>query len=338
MSAELLEQLEAYGAFVEREVGVALSPTDTIDLRLVTDQPAAKSRRRVRRLVLTLAAAVVTVLGVLGAATMLRSGPSASTDSVPDPPTWLLLLPSDATNQLANGYLSSSGTSTMQRFTDSASIGRADGAGFTDLVTATVGNAPSIYSDQWVEQQTADGRAVAVLDDQQAGTFVKELRGSSWLTITGQTDNADLVGVLDEIVISESGLIDVSPASDLTVLEHGTPDLGSSHYVSYYEVTTAGVGDALIVETATGTSAIVGAGGIADRVTPTEVQGAPGWVITRDDGDESEWVGITWQTSPNRFASVSGHAPEQQVRALAEDLEPVDMATWTDALPGFTSD
>ncbi|MCP3857422.1 MAG: hypothetical protein GY698_22260, partial [Actinomycetia bacterium] len=48
------------------------------------------------------------------------------------------------------------------------------------------------------------------------------------------------------------------------------------------------------------------------------------------------WNGVAWRATPNRMVFVSGHAPLEQITAIAETLNIVNEAAWQEALPGHT--
>ena len=60
------------------------------------------------------------------------------------------------------------------------------------------------------------------------------------------------------------------------------------------------------------------------------MQGRDAWHLSRTDAD-GEWHGLAWSHAPFQVIYVTGHAPLDTVREVAESLDVVDEATWIEA-------
>ncbi len=107
-------------------------------------------------------------------------------------------------------------------------------------------------------------------------------------------------------------------------------------YTTYFEATSPD-GALIIVETATASTPLFPAASVADRIEPTQIDGAHAWIATRADPD-GEWNGLVWNETPNRFVAVSGQTSIDTITELAHRLHVVDDTAWTSALPAATPD
>jgi hypothetical protein len=99
---------------------------------------------------------------------------------------------------------------------------------------------------------------------------------------------------------------------------------------SYFEV-TADASELVVVETATvAAPLVVPTAGGDTRLEHDIVQGRDAWHLSRTDAD-GEWHGLAWLPAPLQVVYVSGHAPLDTVREVAESLDVVDEATWIEA-------
>lgn len=354
MSTDLDDQVVAYGRWLERQcatqlhrpVGGALEQridnrVDRVNAEMGSAGPSEPSPRHGR--LLAAAAVVLVVAGVLGLVAVTRSTPTPSVplnDSVGinDPEGALFVLPNpiDA-YQLANGSWSTSrqdANAPVETFApNGVLLGVADGSGYTRLRSVSIyGTSP--VDATWEQVDTPTGPAFV---SSEPGVAVAQQRGDQWLLVTTQTDEQQALDMLDVVTIDDAGGIVVdAKAAGLVVIDDYPPQTGYGAFGTYFETTTPD-GAPVTVETATSPTPLFPAASVADRIEPTEIDGARAWTATRADSD-GEWNGLVWSATPNRIVAVSGQTTPAEIRRLAESLQVVEQATWQQALPSATKD
>ena len=132
--------------------------------------------------------------------------------------------------------------------------------------------------------------------------------------------NGLLLGVVDDLVVIHRYV--VSPA-----------DVGCTASFQALAVDQS----LLTVETATASTHLFLAAGVAERIEPTQINGARAWIATRAH-PEGEWNALVWSQTPDQIVAVSGQVGLDEVTQLALRLRAVDETACKLALPEATED
>lgn len=354
MPADLERQLATYGRWVERRCATELRPPRTDERTGPPDRPA-RGRREMdidttlpvpqprRRALLAVAACAIAAVGTGGLvlanrqSTTQPSSPLNDSISLVDPPGALFVLPDPADGyDLANGHMSTTPTDIppAEAFSPTGLIlGVADGMGYTALRAISIHEASPLTSGEWETIDTSTGPAYV---SSQPATTVAQQRDDRWILVTTRLDREIAIDQLDAVTIDEHDQLQVDPGDDLMVIHRYTwaPEgVGDS---TYFEATSAD-SSLITVETWTASTPLLSAASVADRIEPTQIDGAPAWIATRADPDGT-WNGLVWNETPNRVVGVGGHAGIDEIIELANRLHAVDEAAWRAALPGATRD
>jgi hypothetical protein len=356
MPADLENQLVIYGSWLEQQCATPLRPRAVLgsehptsfgdeQAALDMERKGAGERRPRRRMLLTAAAVgVLVVAGVVGLVAVNRE-PAVPTvplnDSVAviDPPGALFVLPAPVDDyQLANGNVSTSRPDPQapaETFEPNGLlVGVVDADGYTALRSVSIYQASPIERGDWTQVDTPTGPAFTTSEPFVA---VAQQRNREWLLIRTPTDEQSALELLNFVTVDDTGDIAVdAQAPGLVVIDEHPPPTDGVDHQTLFEATTPD-GAATTVETATSATPMFPAASVADRIEPTQIDGAKAWIATRTDSD-GEWNGLIWNATPNRVVAVSGHASIAEIRRLAESLEIVEQTTWQQALPGATVD
>lgn len=326
---DVIEQLSRYGAWVERHENVELRPVVTLTL---DDPPTAApteltiAKRGVSSTIL--AAAVVAVLGLVGAgwlAGLSGSDPTASLAA--DPPGPLFVLPDeDSGLSIATGWAET--FAPLDTVVEVAILGRTDGDTVNDVMVVAAATDQPQPVDGWEEVQTPTGVVIHQLD-MEAWTAVARQSGRWWIQVMAGPDRfTEAVELLDRAAIGPEGGIDLPDDETDRILERISAPPGNELTATYLRVEAPTVGGSDIeVETASSPTALIIPGVLGAQLTATTVQGLPAWNIVRVD-DDGEWNVLAWRATANRIVAVSGHAPIENVRVVAESLRAVPEEQW----------
>jgi hypothetical protein len=159
-------------------------------------------------------------------------------------------------------------------------------------------------------------------------TFAGEPRGDLWLSAV--VDLPWVQQAMGSVEVADDGSLTLTAGSPLMVLETFDSTERYELHTSYFEV-TADASELVVVETATvAAPLVVPTAGGDTRLEHDIVQGRDAWHLSRTDAD-GEWHGLAWLPAPLQVVYVSGHAPLDTVREVAESLDVVDEATWIEA-------
>lgn len=355
MSADLDDQLAIYGRWVERQCATGLRPAHPpviardadflavhsgVDIDVDTAPPLPRPHRRV---LLAVAACVIVVVGIGGlVVTNRHSTPPAAplNDSVSpaDPPEALFVLPDPSDGYaLANGDTSTSrpdGPPATESFApNGVLLGVADGTGYTALRSVSIYDSSPIANGEWDPVETPTGPAYLSTEPQVA---VAQQRNDRWILVATRSDSQLALDLLDAVSVDEDNELKVDVPDDHVVIHRYTTPAAGVSYTTYFEATSPD-GALIIVETATASTPLFPAASVADRIEPTQIDGAHAWIATRADPD-GEWNGLVWNETPNRFVAVSGQTSIDTITELAHRLHVVDDTAWTSALPAATPD
>ena len=356
MPADDENQLETDGRWLEHQCATPLRPRNVLgsehptgagDERAVPDMErvGVGERRPRRRMLLTAAAAgVLVVAGVVGLVAVTREPavptvPLNDSVAVVDPPGALFVLPAPVDDyQLANGNVSPSRPdpeAPPETFEPNGLlVGVADANGYSALRSVSISQASPTERGDWTQVNTPTGPAFTTSEPFVA---VAQQRNRAWLLITTLGDEQSALELLDFVTVDDTGDIVVdAQAAGLVVIDEYLPPTDAADDRTFFEATTPD-GKRITVETATSATPLFPAASVADRIEPTQIDGAKAWIATRIDSD-GEWNGLVWNATPNRVVAVSGLASIAEIRRLAERLETVEQTTWQRALPGATVD
>lgn len=217
---------------------------------------------------------------------------------------------------------------------DGLLLGVGDGSGYTGLRSVGVSDRSPIFGGDWSPVDTPSGPAFVT---NEPVVLVAQQRNDRWLLVTTSSETQLALDLLDVVSIDDQNELDVDLAVDDLVVIHryvGSPaDLG---YTASFQALTVDQ-SILTVETTTASTPLFPAAGLADRIEPTQINGARAWIATRADPD-GEWNALVWSQTPNRIVAVSGQVGLDEVTQLALRLRAVDETAWKLALPDATAD
>lgn len=344
MSTELIDQLDAYGIWLEEHCATVLrSPSagwapdhdteigDIAEVEVeVRSRSSASSGRR-----LMLAATVVVLVGTAVVALWSHRSTSTAPSGLPaDPNGALFVLPPTADGMaLSDGVLwEVAPDSVPTNVVNAMIVGRPDGDCFVDIIgiTDTADRPGPPSTDSWTEIDTAAGTALVSAG---ATPMAIQQRGDRWIRVTSAADERTIGELLQAITLTAEGIA-FEPVD-------GFLEVGASTGASVpapNNMYTAALTDGTVpftVSTATAASPLFAALFATERVEPVTINGRDGWLVfTKSDGGSSH--AVAWQATPNRIVGVSGNATDQQLVDLAQRLQMVDEETWTKALPGYS--
>jgi hypothetical protein len=341
MSTELIDQLDAYGVWLEEHCATVLrspsdaaSPDDDAEAGDVAEVEV-RSRSSVssgRRLML--AAAVVVLIATAVVALWLHRSTSTEPAELPaDPNGALFVLPPTADGMaLSDGVLwAVAPDSVPTNVVNTMIVGRPDGDGFVNIIgiTDTADRPGGASADSLTEIDTAAGKALV-----SAGANIAiQQRGDRWIRLTNAGDEPTIGELLQGITLAAKGIV-FEPVDRFVEIDAATGQSAPQPNTMFSAALTDGTAT-FTVSTATAASPLFAALLATERVEPVTINGHNGWLVsTRSDGGSSH--SLTWQATPNRIVGVSGNATDEQLVDLARRLQIVDEATWTRALPGYT--
>ena len=342
MSTDLIDQLDAYGHWLEQHCAAVLRPHSAsraaapeIEIRdeaegEATSRSSASSGHR-----LMLAAAVVVLVATAAVALWSHRSTSKGPAGLPaDPNGALFVLP------IGDGLVLSDGTmwavapdSVQTSVVNAMVVGRPDGEAFVGIVgiTDSADRPESPPADAWTEIDTAAGTALV---SGGALPMAIQQRGDRWIRLTNVIDEPTIAALLQAITLTADGIAfeSVDGFVEIDAFAGNPAVLPNTLYSAASSVGTA----TFTVSTATASSPLFAAL-LAERLDPVVINGRDGWLVsTKSDGGSRH--ALAWQATPNRIAGVSGNATDQQLVDLAQRLQIVDEAAWTKALPGFSRD
>ena len=341
MSTELIDQLDAYGKWLEEHCATVLrSPfaaavsdhdTEIGDIAEVEvgSRPSVSSGRR-----LMLAAAIVVLVGTAVVALWLHRSTSTEPADLPaDPSGALFVLPPTTDGMaLSNGVIwAVAPDSTSTNVVNAMIVGRRDGDGFVDIIgiTDTADRPGGAPADSSTEIDTAAGKALVTA----GANFAVQQRGDRWIRLTNAGDEPTIGELLQAITLTSDGIA-FEPVDGFVEIDASTGKPAPAPNTVYTAAFTDGTAT-FTVSTATASSPLFAALLAAQRVEQVTINGRDGWlVVTKSDGGSSH--AVNWQATPNRIVGVSGNATDEQLVDLAQRLQIVDEATWTRALPAYT--
>ena len=341
MSTELIDQLDAYGKWLEEHCATVLrSPfaaavsdhdTEIGDIAEVEvgSRPSVSSGRR-----LMLAAAILVLVGTAVVALWLHRSTSTEPADLPaDPSGALFVLPPTADGMaLSDGVIwAVAPDSTSTNVVNAMIVGRRDGDGFVDIIgiTDTADRPGGAPADSSTEIDTAAGKALVTA----GANFAVQQRGDRWIRLTNAGDEPTIGELLQAITLTSDGIA-FEPVDGFVEIDASTGKPAPAPNTVYTAAFTDGTAT-FTVSTATASSPLFAALLAAQRVEQVTINGRDGWlVVTKSDGGSSH--AVNWQATPNRIVGVSGNATDEQLVDLAQRLQIVDEATWTRALPAYT--
>ncbi|MDP9465587.1 MAG: hypothetical protein M3P52_13265 [Actinomycetota bacterium] len=358
MSTELIDQLDAYGKWLEEHCATVLrSPfaaavsdhdTEIGDIAEVEvgSRPSVSSGRR-----LMLAAAIVVLVGTAVVALWLHRSTSTEPADLPaDPSGALFVLPPTTDGMaLSNGVIwAVAPDSTSTNVVNAMIVGRRDGDGFVDIIgiTDTADRPGGAPADSSTEIDTAAGKALVTA----GANFAVQQRGDRWIQLTNVGDEPTIRELLQAITLTSDGIA-FEPVDGFVEIDASTGKPAPAPNTTYTAAFTDGTAT-FTVSTTTASSPLFapilttnltgvpqpfhGFAVLApQRVEQVTINGRDGWlVVTKSDGGSSR--AVNWQATPNRIVGVSGNATDEQLVDLAQRLQIVDEATWTRALPAYT--
>ena len=342
MSTDLINQLDAYGIWLEERCATVLrpqpatgEPDNDAETRDVTEvEVEVTSRSTVsngRRLMLS--AAVVVLVSIAAVALWSqRSRPTGPSGLPSDPPGSLFVLPPSGDGLVLSDASIFAGTPVAQTGVVHAMVvGRPDGDGFAGIVGITDQfdrpGPPS--ADSWTDIDTPAG---TVLVSTGGLPMAIQQRGSRWISLTNTADEHTIAELFQAITL-DSGGIGFEPVDGFVQVGTftGAPTPGQS---TAYTAALPDGSATFTVSTATASSPLAAAL-LAEHLDPITINGHDGWLVsTKSDGGAMH--SVVWQATPNRIAGVSGDATDDQLVDLAKRLQLVDEDAWTKALPGYT--
>ncbi len=340
---DVLGELAAYGAWLETQEGIQLSPDGrplppgpTIEASEGHASPPYEELRHRSGFGLAVAAGVVVVaLFGLAATIVIPEIRVATTPQDLSEP--LFLLPGETVEvQSIDGYLDR-GFIAGKRSTSKSMLvlGSSDGDGFEDLASLESSRRRPDDSEGWqpLAGWPREQYALSLPD----WTLVTRRTASGWwLTLASNTDEEEkALALLDRVEIDADGRLSWPSDDERDVVELSdgiTSALDDQQPVVI--ATVWGPERSFSIEIRSGTAVglftgVFGAIGAGDAV-PSTVRGRPAWLLSRTEPepDGREWHALRWRYDDGRNVSVSGHASIEQIRLVAESLEPVDEATW----------
>ena len=273
---------------------------------------------RHRRTWLPAVAATVVMLAGVGAIVSITIGddPDRSVSQQPAEPAGpLYVLPDGlAGSSVGNGSMGSARVEPHRGIV----VATPDGDGFVDPVAVQVSTRP-----------TSDTESSLPPDEEFSFPVVASVpQGDVWLSAI--VDLPWVQQALGGVEVADDGTLTLRAGSPLTVLEtFDSPEPYELH-TTYSEVTPE-TSDLVVVETVNlAVPLIIPTAGGNTRLERDTVQGRDAWHFSRTDAD-GEWHGLAWSHAPFQVVYVSGHAPLDTVREVAESLDVVDEATWVEA-------
>jgi hypothetical protein len=341
MSTDLINQLDAYGIWLEDRCATALRPqpltvepvddTETRDAAEVevTSRATVSSGRR-----LMLSAAVVVLISTAVVAFWsLRSAPTAPAALPADPSGALFVLPPSGDGLVLSDAAIWAGTPDPAQtgVVHGMVVGRPDGDGFVDIVGIgdSLDRPGPPFVDSWAEIDTPDG-PVSVSTG--GPPMAMQQRGNRWIRLTNVVDEQTIAELLRAITLTAEG-IGFEPVGGFVEVDTFI-HVPRVEYSTEYTVSLPDGGVTVTVSTAMASSPLLVAL-LAEQIEPVTINGRDGWLVsTKSDGESMH--GVVWQATPNRIVGVSGDATDEQLVDLAQRLQIVDEDTWTTALPGYS--
>lgn len=342
MSTDLIDQLDAYGVWLEEHCATVLRPRSSLmaagddsGIRDVAEvEVGRRSTLSSSRRLLLVATAVALVATALVALWSHRSTSTTPGDLPADPSGALFVLPpAEDGMALSDGVISAVTPDSVQTKIVSAMIvGRPDGDGFVDIVgiTDSADRPGPPSTDSWIEIDTGAGTALVSA----VGTpMALQQRGDRWIRLTNAADEPTIAELLPAITLTAEGIA-FEPVDGFVEVEASSGKPAPEPNTSYTAAFTDGTAT-FTVSTATASSPLFAALLAAERVEAVTISGHDGLLVSsRSDGGTTH--GLVWQATPNRVAGVSGNATDEQLVDFAERLRLVDEEAWTKALPGYS--
>lgn len=314
--------------------------------------PAPTPRGRSPRLIPAVAVGLLLAVGIAGVASVVRDpdpGTAPMGSALPaDPPGLLFVLPADLdTFRVSDGTVSvpdpdGDWPTGNYRW---AAIGTPVDGGYEDLVGAlsmgTNGRVEELLSlGEWDEVDTSTGPAYISRASLDVDSVVQQ-RGTHWLLLTASdAEQTDLVQVLSDIQISESGTISLS-SSGRVVFTRGVETVRADNQSSTGFTVTVPDGS-FWVETFTLSSPLLAPRLVGERIEHIVIGGRNGWLISRRTEQGLTPHALAWSATPRRVVSVTTNSDRPIDTAdlvdLAQQLNIVDEPTWRAALPNATTE
>ena len=341
---DVIEQLARYGRWVEESTGLNLRATAREGARQNGHAPVVEildvhtrrgrspdrwSPTRVAGFAAALVVVALTGWILLRAESAPDQGIAAEATEDPRGPLFVLPARSDQIS-LANGHIALAPEKAP--FRQMMVIGTVSDGGYSDLVTILVGQRILDAEGEPVELTSGPGELAEGFS-----TVVARKQGVDWISVIAGPDRAaEVIEVIEGLEVDDDGSVDADPGVGRRVIENAYLTDASRATYTYYEVKIDGFDQPVVIETATSPTPLVGGASLViGEGMMTPAAGLPGWEASRDD-PEGQWNGLAWQATPNRMIAVSGHVPRPELRAIAQSLEIVDEANWSQALPNHT--
>lgn len=340
MSTDLIDQLDAYGLWLEahcaavlRSPAPALAPDNDIEIRDVAESEVQSHSSGPTGRRLMLAAAVVVLVATAAVALWShRSTPTGPAGLPADPNGALFVLPTGDDLVLSDGTLwAVAPGSVLTGVVNAMIVGRPDGDGFVGIVGITESaDRPSSPPDSWTEIHTAAG--TALVNTGALPRITIQQRGDRWIRLTNVADEPTIGELLQSITLTADG-ISFEPVDGFVEVDTFTGN-PSTQPNTVFSAALADSTATFTVSTGTASSPLFAAL-LAEGLDPVTINGRDGWLVSmKSDGGSLH--ALAWQVTPNRIVGVSGNATDQQLVDFAQRLQIVDEAAWTRALPGYT--
>ncbi len=343
MSTDLINQLDAYGIWLEEHCATVLRPhpaTGEPDLDAgtrglteveVAPRSTASTGRR-----LLLAAAVLVLVSIAAVALWSRRSTETGPADLPaDPPGALFVLPPSGDGLVLSDASIFAGPPAQSQAgaVHGVVVGRPDGDGFADIIGITDPfdrpGPPS--TDAWTEIDTPVGTALVSTGGLRMAI---QQRGDRWVGLANAVDAPTIAELLQAITLDSSG-ISFEPVDGF--VQVGTFTVASTPGQSTMFTATLADGSATYTVSTAAASSPLAAALLSEHLDPVTINGHDGWVVsTKSDGGPTH--AVVWQATLNRIVGVSGVGTDEQLVDLAQHLELVDEDAWTKALPGYTSE
>lgn len=286
---------------------------------------AAGPRKRPWMLV---AAAAVVLVGAAGVVRVASDRDNTVVQQPVEPPEPLYVLPSDLPGWTSrNGSTTPGSTWSYQGIVFGIPV---DGMFINPTVVTLTPGPPERFSTETWREVSYNGELVfmSLEYDALGRTTVTQQSDAGWLTSSSR-DPAPSVGALEAVEVDPAGnLVLTAPGFEVIA----SYDIASGLTVeSTYSEAHGPDDEYVVVETSSGEIPLLaGVGDRASHLEPITVNGDAAWHISGTDVD-GDWHAIVWEFAPQQGVFVSNHDSFDTLLAVAESLEVVDEATWTEA-------
>lgn len=334
-------------------VGDAAPPAPEFDAcnRAASSRPTSQHHRS-PRMIASVVAGLLIVVGVGGLASVVRDSEPASESNAPplpaDPPGPLFVLPAD----LAAFSVSAGTVSVPEPNIDPpqgsyqwALLGTSVDGGFENLVGVMLMGSDARVDEllalgDWDQIETPTGPAHVMRSEGGGIGMVVQQRGTQWVRLTASDAEATgLVEMLSEIEISDTITISTT-STTRTAIARGTEVIAQTGVTVGF--TASGPGGSFVIETATLRDPLAVLGPVGDRAERIEIGDRTGWLISQRTEHGLIPYSLIWSATEQRIIAVGTNSDlptdVANLLRLAEQLKIVDETTWRAAIPDATTE